>query len=71
MSIQVIEDTKVKAFPAKPAEVVAFTAKTRRRIDLVSIAGKVASALVPPAIVIALLLVVWQVACSSPTASLP
>ncbi|TJX24589.1 MAG: nitrate ABC transporter, permease protein, partial [Mesorhizobium sp.] len=50
MSIQAIEDTKVKAFPAKPAEVVAFTAKTRRRIDPVSIARKVASALVPPAI---------------------
>ena len=71
MSIQTIEDTTVKAFPAKPAEVIAFTAKARRRIDPIVIAGKLASALVPPAIVIALMLVVWQIACSSPTASLP
>ena len=71
MSIQTIEDTTVKAFPAKPAEVIAFTAKARRRFDPIVIAGKLASALVPPAIVIALMLVVWQIACSSPTASLP
>lgn len=71
MSIQTIEHTTVKAFRAKPAEVIAFTAKARRRIDPIVIAGKLASALVPPAIVIALMLVVWQIACSSPTASLP
>jgi nitrate/nitrite transport system permease protein len=71
MSIQTIEDTTVKAFPAKPAAVIAFTAKARRRIDPIVIAGKLASALVPPAIVIALMLVVWQIAFSSPTASLP
>lgn len=71
MSIQTIEDTTVKAFPAKPAEVIAFTAKALRRIDPIVIAGKLASALVPPVIVIAFMLVVWQIACSSPTASLP
>jgi len=71
MSIQTIEDTKVKAFPAKPAEVIAFTSKARRRFEPMAIAGKLASALVPPVIVIALMLVVWQVACSSPTSSLP
>ena len=71
MSIQTIEDIKVKAFPAKPAEVIAFTARARRRFDPLAIAGKLASTLVPPIIVIALMLVVWQVACSSPTSSLP
>jgi len=73
MSIQTIEDTTVKAFPtlAKPAEVVAFTARARRRFDAVAIASKLASTLVPPIIVIALMLVVWQIACSSPTSSLP
>ncbi|TIU61494.1 MAG: nitrate ABC transporter, permease protein, partial [Mesorhizobium sp.] len=71
MSIQTVEDTKVKAFPVKPAEVIAFTAKARRRIDPLAVAGKLATALVPPAVVILVLLVVWQVACSSPTASLP
>lgn len=73
MSIQTIEDSKVKTFPApaRPAEVIAFTAKTKPRLDAVAIAGKLASALVPPIIVIALMLVVWQIACSSPTSSLP
>ncbi|RWG84865.1 nitrate ABC transporter permease [Mesorhizobium sp.] len=71
MSIQTFEDTKVKAFPAKPAEVIAFTAKARRRIDVPAIAGRLATALIPPAVVIAILLIVWQIACSSPTASLP
>ncbi|QND63280.1 nitrate ABC transporter permease [Mesorhizobium loti] len=71
MSIQTIEDTKVKAFPAKPAAVIAFTARARRRFDPLAVAGKLASALVPPIIVIALMLVVWQIACSSPTSSLP
>ncbi|RWC58673.1 nitrate ABC transporter permease [Mesorhizobium sp.] len=73
MSIQTIEDSKVKTFPApaKPAEVIAFTAKTKPRFDAVAIAGKLASALMPPIIVIALMLVVWQIACSSPTSSLP
>ncbi|MEZ2331261.1 nitrate ABC transporter permease [Mesorhizobium sp. RCC_202] len=71
MSIQTIEDTKVKAFPAKPAEVIAFTAKARRSFKPLAIAGKLAGTLVPPIIVIALMLVVWQVACSSPTSSLP
>ncbi|UVK43974.1 nitrate ABC transporter permease [Mesorhizobium sp. AR07] len=71
MAIQTIEDSTVKAFPAKPAEIIAFTAKVRRRFDPVVIAGRLASTLVPPIIVIALMLVVWQVACSSPTSSLP
>ncbi|MBZ9775734.1 nitrate ABC transporter permease [Mesorhizobium sp. CO1-1-8] len=71
MSIQTIEDTKVKAFPAKPAAVIAFTARARRRFDPLAIAGKLASALMPPIVVIALMLVVWQIACSSPTSSLP
>ncbi|RUX90847.1 nitrate ABC transporter, permease protein, partial [Mesorhizobium sp. M7D.F.Ca.US.004.01.2.1] len=55
MSIQTIEDTTVKAFPAKPAAVIAFTARARRRFDPLAIAGKLASALVPPIIVIALM----------------
>lgn len=71
MSIQAIEETTVKAFSAKPAAVIAFTARARRRFDPIAIAGRLATALVPPVIVIAFMLVVWQIACSSPTASLP
>ncbi|WP_404925300.1 nitrate ABC transporter permease [Mesorhizobium sp. ORM16] len=71
MSIQTIEDSKVKAFPAKSAEIITFTTNARRRFDPLAIVGRLASTLVPPAIVIALMLVVWQTACSSPTSSLP
>ncbi|MER8906316.1 nitrate ABC transporter permease [Mesorhizobium sp. M0854] len=73
MSIQAIEDRKVKPFPApaKPPEVIALTARARRRFDPAAVAAKLASTLVPPVIVITIMLVVWQVACSSPTASLP
>ncbi|MER8591971.1 nitrate ABC transporter permease [Mesorhizobium sp. M1182] len=73
MSIQAIEDRKVKPFPApaKPAEIIALTARAPRRFDPAAIAAKLASTLVPPVIVITIMLVVWQVACSSPTASLP
>ncbi len=71
MSIQTIEETTVKAFPAKPAAVIAFSAKARSRFDPIAIAGRLATALVPPIIVIVVMLVVWQIACSSPTGSLP
>ncbi|ANT51443.1 nitrate ABC transporter permease [Mesorhizobium amorphae] len=73
MSIQAIEDTKVKAFPApaEPSKVIAFATKARRRFDPLAIVNKLASTLLPPAVVIVLMLVVWQVACSSPTSSLP
>jgi nitrate/nitrite transport system permease protein len=73
MSVQAIEDAEVKVFPvpAKPSNVIALTAKARRRFDPVVIASKLASTLVPPAVVIVLVLVVWQIACSSPGASLP
>jgi nitrate/nitrite transport system permease protein len=73
MSIQSIEDTTVQAFPAssKPADIIAFSARARRLFDPVAIAGRLASTFVPPAIVVVLMLVVWQVACSSPNASLP
>ncbi|WP_192182673.1 nitrate ABC transporter permease [Mesorhizobium amorphae] len=73
MSIQAIEDTKVKVFPApaEPSRVIAFATKARRRFDLLAILSKLAGTLLPPAVVIVLMLVVWQIACSSPTASLP
>ncbi|TGQ71271.1 MAG: nitrate ABC transporter, permease protein [Mesorhizobium sp.] len=73
MSIQAIEDTKVKVFPAppEPSKVIAFAPKARRRFDPLAILSKLAGTLLPPVVVIVLMLVVWQVACSSPTASLP
>jgi nitrate/nitrite transport system permease protein len=73
MSVRALKDAAVKVFPAPaPAsEIIPFTPKPARRFDVAAIARKVASAVVPPAIVIIAILAVWEVACSSPGASLP
>jgi nitrate/nitrite transport system permease protein len=73
MSVRAIKDAAVKVFPAPaPAsEIIPFTPKPGPRFDAAAIARKVASAIVPPVIVIIAILAVWEVACSSPGASLP
>jgi nitrate/nitrite transport system permease protein len=73
MSIQAIDDTAVKAFPApaKPSAVIPFARKAESRFSPVAIARKIASTLLPPAIVIVAILAIWEAACSSPGASLP
>jgi nitrate/nitrite transport system permease protein len=73
MSVRAIKDAAVKVFPAPaPAsEIIPFTPKPAPRFDAATIARKVASAIVPPVIVIIAILAVWEVACSSPGASLP
>jgi nitrate/nitrite transport system permease protein len=57
--------------PASKARIVAFPARSGRRLDLRKIATDLASRIVPPALVIGLLVLVWQIACGSPTSSLP
>jgi nitrate/nitrite transport system permease protein len=57
--------------PQGRASVVAFPTKPRRSISLGKIVLSIARAIVPPILVIGLLLLVWQLACSSPTSSLP
>ena len=71
MSIQAIEDSAAFAGPAKPARVIAFPARAKRRFSAALIVKKTVTALLPPAIVIMVILAVWEVACSSPGASLP
>jgi nitrate/nitrite transport system permease protein len=72
MSVQALEDAAAKPFPAKPSEVVALARKPeRRRLNAAAIARRLASTLVPPAVVVLAILLVWEVACSSPGASLP
>jgi len=53
---------KVLAIPAKQ---VSFASRFRTR------AGQIAVRIIPPTVVIALLLLVWEMLCSSPGASLP
>ena len=74
MSVHAIDESTVKPFPAparKPTEIVAFVPKPAQRFKLMKLAGKVATRIVPPAIVLAFILTLWEIACSSPGASLP
>jgi nitrate/nitrite transport system permease protein len=59
------------AAPSRPSEVVALPAKPSSRFDVVALARRVASAVLPPAVVVLVILLVWEAACSSPGASLP
>ncbi|TCL65170.1 nitrate ABC transporter permease [Rhizobium sp. BK251] len=66
---------KNKTLPAKiapkAANVVRLARQPARRIDVHNLAMSAARNVVPPLVVLAILLAVWQVLCSSPTASLP
>ncbi|WP_423066794.1 nitrate ABC transporter permease [Devosia sp. CN2-171] len=58
--------------PASKAKVFAFPVRvTTRKFEWRKIGAGVARAVVPPLIVIAFILLVWQIACSTPGASLP
>jgi len=59
------------AKPQTETKVVALTPRPSKRIDLKDIASSVAKNVVPPVIVLALLLGIWQLLCSAPGASLP
>jgi nitrate/nitrite transport system permease protein len=74
MSVHAIDESTVKPFPAparKPTAIVAFVPKPARRFDPLKVAGKIATRLIPPLVVLAFILTVWEIACSSPGASLP
>jgi len=67
---------KLSAVPtAKPqtdqANVVPFSRRQVARFDVSRIATAAARSIVPPLVVLAIILGVWQVLCSSPDASLP
>ena len=72
MNMPVRTTETVMALPSSPAKVLAIPTKqvsllSRLRIHAQAIAVRV----VPPVLVIALMLVLWQVLCSKPGASLP
>ena len=66
---QLKTEPHMTAVPA--AEVVALAPAPRRRIDWKRVGTTILQNGVPPLIVIAVLLTIWQVACSHPGASLP
>ena len=59
------------ATPPKTANVVHLATKPARRIDLQQLSAIIARNVVPPLIVLAIILSLWQILCSSPNASLP
>ena len=72
MSAEAQFETVATAKPGSKAKVFALPAATRaRKIDFGKLAATLARNIVPPMIVIALIGIVWQIACSTPGASLP
>ena len=63
----------IATVPASPSSghVVALQVRPPARYDLGKVAASVGRNVVPSLVVLAILLAVWQVLCSSPTASLP
>jgi len=55
----------------RSATVMPFPRRPGGRFDLVPIGGALGRAILPPLVVIALVLIVWQIACSGPNATLP
>jgi nitrate/nitrite transport system permease protein len=72
MSALAKKDNAPAIAAAKPAaNVVPFSGRQVSRIDLKHIGLMVLRNVVPPLVVLGLILMVWQVLCSSPDASLP
>lgn len=59
------------AFPPVARVETTVTAVSTPSIDWAKRAGEIATSVIPPLLVVAAMLVVWQIACSSPKASLP
>lgn len=72
MTLPVPSDTKVTALPfkARPASVTTIK-PAARRVDFSAIAGNIAKTVIPPIVVLAILLAIWQMVFSQPGSSLP
>ena len=72
MTLPATDDSNITALPlkGKPATVTTI-APAARKIDYAAIGANVARNVIPPLIVLAILLVVWQVIFSQPGSSLP
>ncbi|HEY9012575.1 MAG TPA: nitrate ABC transporter permease [Devosia sp.] len=58
--------------PAQKARIFSFPSRpSGRKLDLSKIAADIGRVTIPPVIVIGLVLLVWQIACGAPGASLP
>ncbi len=71
MSALAKNDIATPKATTKTANVVHLAKQTPRRIDFKRIGATTLQNIAPPLVVLALILLVWQVLCSSPDASLP
>lgn len=71
MSLPATKDEPVAAFPKPQGKVIALGRALPKDFDGLAVLKTVAVNVLPPLVVVAILLAVWQVAFSSTTASLP
>ncbi|WP_196260905.1 nitrate ABC transporter permease [Pelagibacterium limicola] len=71
MTLPATNDEPVATLPQKSATVIALKRAMPKGFDAKAFLARAAANILPPLIVIAVILVVWQIAFSSPRASLP
>lgn len=72
MSVPALDETKVAHLPLRqPRDTVTRLKPKPRRIDFGALAASLARTVVPPLVVLAILLAIWQVVFSQPGSSLP
>jgi len=72
MTLPAPADSNVTALPFKaPAATVTVLPRPARRLNLAGLAERLATAVVPPLVVLAIILTIWQVVFSQPGSSLP
>jgi nitrate/nitrite transport system permease protein len=71
MSAEAHFETPPNAAPPTTNRIVSFPGKRPRGIPAARLGAALLQRLTPPIVVVALLLLLWQIACSSPTSSLP
>jgi nitrate/nitrite transport system permease protein len=72
MTLPAQADSKVTTLPFKvPAATVTVLPRPARRFNMAAVAGRIATVVVPPLVVLAVILTVWQVVFSQPGSSLP
>lgn len=72
MTLPAQADSKVTTLPFRvPAATVTVLPRPARRFNMAAVAGRIATVVVPPLVVLAVILTVWQVVFSQPGSSLP
>lgn len=72
MTLPATDDSKITALPLKGKSATVTTiAPSARKLDITALAGMIGKNVIPPLIVLAVILAIWQVVFSQPGSSLP